>query len=42
MGMEGILGVSRRCFETESEHVFPWHSHLKHHMAQTGAEIFPK
>lgn len=26
----------------QSEHVFPWHSHLKHHMPQTGGEIFPK
>lgn len=42
MGPGGILVVSRRCFETESEHVFPWHSCLKRHMPQTGGEIFPK
>lgn len=42
MGPGGILVVSRRCFEAESEHVFPWHSCLKHHMPQTGGEIFPK
>lgn len=41
MGPEGNLVVSRRCFGTESEHVFPWHSHLKHHVPPSGEEIFP-
>lgn len=40
-GPEGILVVSRRCFEAESEDVFPCHSHLKHHMPHTAGKIFP-